>query len=375
MATVKKISKNNWFYRVYYREFGKKASKYKSGFKTERAAKREASKLEAFLDDGYKLSAEKIIFSNHMQTWYELYKQGKNSAENDKDIQFACNRVKEFFGGASMKEINRDNYQKFLNWYGADHTTASLSKIHTYAKMCIQDALHEGIITKDPTYRVVVKGMVEPKKDKEKYLDESEAIDLIAYIKETWHPKQVSKTMIILAYASGVRFSEALGLTWDDVDFKKQTISISKTFDYKHTYQFKPTKNRSSMRTVKVDADTMDYLKKWKVYQAQYLLKTGVRNKLNLIFFNLLGKPISNNAPNKVLRNACKKLEIQSITFHGLRHTHISILLYHDVSIYSVSKRAGHSSIRITQEVYTHIIKELEEKDEDKILEVLDAIC
>lgn len=374
MAQFKKVSDGNWSYRIYYRKDGVRDSKYKSGFKTERAAKREAAKVEKFLDEGYMLSADKIVFSDHMQLWFEIYKKGKNSLENDKDIQFSCNRVKEYFGKTHMNEITRDKYQKFLNWYGEKHSTASVSKVHIYAKMCLQDAQHDGLLMKDPTYRVVVKGKVEPKKESEKFLHEREAIALINELKETWHPKHVSKTMIFVAYATGVRFSEALGLTWDDIDFEENTISINKTFDYKYKFNFKPTKSKNSMRTLKIDPDTMNYLKKWKIYQMEFLLRTGIRNKLNLVFFNTLGKAISNNAPNKVLKNTCKKLGIQEISFHGLRHTHISILLYHEVSIYSVSRRAGHSSPRITQEVYAHIVKELEEKDEDKILEILEAI-
>ncbi|WP_373706111.1 tyrosine-type recombinase/integrase [Jeotgalibaca porci] len=374
MATIGQTKSGNYYYRVYLREDGKKTSKYKSGFKTKRAAERAARKIELFLDEGYKLSGENIVFSEHMQTWFELYKKGKNSIDNDKDIQFACNRVNDYFGLTKLRDISRDSYQGFLNWYGNDHATASVSKVHTYAKMCLQDAVHDGILTKDPTYRVVVKGKNEEKPTEEKYLNQSEAILLKNYIKETWKPEHASKTMILLGLASGVRFSEALGLTWDDIDFKNKTINITKSFDYKNTLNFKPTKNKSSIRKIKIDDETINYLKRWRIYQAEWFLKTGIRNKLNLVFYTVQGKALSNNAPTNVLRTASQKLGIQRITFHGLRHTHISILLYHDVSIYSVSKRAGHSSTVITQRVYAHVIKELEEKDEDKILEVLAAM-
>ncbi len=56
------------------------------------------------------------------------------------------------------------------------------------------------------------------------------------------------------------------------------------------------------------------------------------------------------------------------IGFHGLRHTHASMLLASGVSIASVSRRLGHASIDITQKVYLHVVKELESKDTDAIM-------
>ena len=70
--------------------------------------------------------------------------------------------------------------------------------------------------------------------------------------------------------------------------------------------------------------------------------------------------------------HALKKLKISTpLTVHGLRHTHASVLLYRGVDIMTVSKRLGHASVAITQQTYIHIIKELENKDKDKIIELL----
>ena len=71
---------------------------------------------------------------------------------------------------------------------------------------------------------------------------------------------------------------------------------------------------------------------------------------------------------NKILTQKLKSLGLPRITFHGLRHTHASILLYQGVSVLSVSKRLGHSNITTTQATYLHVIKELETQDNEKIL-------
>ena len=88
----------------------------------------------------------------------------------------------------------------------------------------------------------------------------------------------------------------------------------------------------------------------------------------------MLRKPIFvngrvfNSTVNNRLKALCLKAGIPVITVHGLRHTHASMLLFGNVSIASVAKRLGHSSMTTTQETYLHIINELENQDNDKIM-------
>ena len=67
----------------------------------------------------------------------------------------------------------------------------------------------------------------------------------------------------------------------------------------------------------------------------------------------------------------CKKADIPTISIHGLRHTHASLLLYAGVSIASVARRLGHASMTTTQKTYLHIIQELENQDVDIVMRSL----
>ena len=58
---------------------------------------------------------------------------------------------------------------------------------------------------------------------------------------------------ILLVAKTGMRFSEALAITPADFDFARQTLSVSKTWDYKGTGGFLPTKNKSSVRKIQID--------------------------------------------------------------------------------------------------------------------------
>lgn len=156
-----------------------------------------------------------------------------------------------------------------------------------------------------------------------------------------------------------MRFSEALALTPKDFDFSHQTLSISKTWDYKGKGGFLPTKNQSSVRKIQLDWQT--------VMQFAELTKSLPNDEPIFIKRSI----VYNSALNGILERHCKNAGIPIISIHGLRHTHASLLLFAGVSIASVARRLGHASMTTTQKTYLHIIHELESKDIDIIMRSL----
>jgi integrase len=131
---------------------------------------------------------------------------------------------------------------------------------------------------------------------------------------------------------------------------------------------FGPTKNEQSIRTIKMDPKTMAVFKDW--------FNRIPDNIFKLVFYSPSSKykVLSNGAANKTLETLLKKLNIEPISVHGLRHTHASILLYKKVSIYYVSERLGHKDIETTQQHYAHIIKELRVQDEKSTVKIFDGL-
>ena len=85
-------------------------------------------------------------------------------------------------------------------------------------------------------------------------------------------------------------------------------------------------------------------------------------------------KRVFNSTINNLLQRYCEELDIPVISVHGLRHTHASLLLFAGVSIASVAKRLGHADMTTTQQTYLHIIQELENKDNSKIMQHLASL-
>jgi integrase len=168
---------------------------------------------------------------------------------------------------------------------------------------------------------------------------------------------------ILLIAKTGMRFSEALALTPRDFDFAHQSLSISKTWDYKGKGGFQPTKNKSSMRKIQIDWQT--------VIQFSELIKNLPPDNLIFIKHN---RAVYNSTVNDILERYCNQAKIPVISVHGLRHTHASILLFAGVSIASVARRLGHASITTTQKTYIHIIQELENQDVDLVMRSLSGL-
>jgi len=223
---------------------------------------------------------------------------------------------------------------------------------HHQLKGAILDAVDEGLLQRDPTRKVIIKGKP-PRQKKIKYLNQFELHALLADLdlgdEVNWD------WLILLVAKTGLRFSEALGLTPADFDFTHQTVSINKTWNYKGDGGFVPTKNASSMRKVQLD---------WQLIMQFANLVKALPNEEPLF---VKGK-VYNSTVNGVLARHCKNAEVPIISIHGLRHTHASILLFAGVSIASVSRRLGHASMTTTQETYLHVIRELENQDVDLVM-------
>ena len=257
-------------------------------------------------------------------------------------------------------DLTRITYQQLLNDYAEMHERQTTMDFHHQLKGAILDAVDDGFIEKDPTRKAIIKGKT-PKIKKIKYLNQFELHTLLVNLnlgdKINWD------WLILLIAKTGMRFSEALALTPNDFDFAHQALSISKTWNYKENGGFLPTKNKSSVRKIQIDWQT--------VIQFSELIKNL---PAELPIFVESGKKPYNSTVNGILERHCKRLKIPIISIHGLRHTHASLLLFAGVSIASVARRLGHSSMTTTQKTYLHIIQELENQDVDLVMRSLSGL-
>ena len=297
------------------------------------------------------------LFCDYYSQWIHIYKEGAIRKVTLNKYYMTHRWLEKLIPDVKVCDMTRIVYQELINNYALEHERQTTMDFHHQLKGAILDAVDEGLIENDPTRKVIIKGKT-PKQKKPKFLNQFElhtlliGLDLGKEVNWDW--------FILLIAKTGARFSEALAITPRDFDFAHQSLSISKTWDYKGDGGFMPTKNKSSVRKIQID---------WQmVIQFSELVKGLPENEP--IFVNINEK-VYNSTVNDILERHCKSANIPVISVHGLRHTHASLLLFAGVSIASVARRLGHSSMTTTQKTYLHIIQELENQDVDLVMRSL----
>jgi len=299
------------------------------------------------------------FFHEYFTDWMEIYKNGAVRPITYQKYLMTSRRLIELAPVLRIDELDKRCYQNLINEYAKTHEKQTTMNFHHHLKSAILDAIDEGLLSSDPTRKVTVKGKL-PTVKKLKFLSQFELQSLLANLNLT---SELNWDWFILLIAkTGLRFSEALALTPNDFNFIEHKIKISKTWNYKCANGgFTETKNQSSRRTLQIDPQ---------LNRSLFDLTKGLTAD-NPIFIK--GR-VFNSTVNDRLEVLCKLAQVPMISIHSLRHSHASLLIFAGVSIASIAKRLGHSSINTTQETYLHIIQELEDQDNDKIIKQLSVL-
>lgn len=175
-----------------------------------------------------------------------------------------------------------------------------------------------------------------------------------------------------VALACGLRLGEALGLKWENVDLSTGELRIRQQLqrDGKRLL-LAELKTEKSRRTLALPTVCIDALKRHRTRQLEERLKAGAAwQDTGLVFTTLprRGKKTSIGTaldPRNVLRAlsaVLKAAELPHVRFHDLRHSAASLLIAEGVELVEVSMLLGHSELRVTADLYTHLVKQTASK-------------
>ncbi|WP_157064840.1 site-specific integrase, partial [Globicatella sanguinis] len=167
----------------------------------------------------------------------------------------------------------------------------------------------------------------------------------------------------VIAY-TGIRKGEMCGLRWSDFDELNGTLSIRRTVargkDFKKIIQ--TPKTVSGERTIPLDDETIKDLKEWRNIQREVMILHGYNTNSpeQYIITNESNEFQYSAYPYVVLKKVRKNFDIDHITVHGLRHTHVFLLLEAGVPVKEVQSRLGHENTDMIFQVYDHVNKQKE---------------
>lgn len=355
---------------------GKRIKTTRSGFSTQKEASLAKSSL---LLDIEKNGFKKQTFDTYQHVydvWIKNYENTVKESTFVKTQRSFKNHILPYFSEMRIEKIDILTCQKFINTLFKKLKKFKMT--FNYASLIFDYALTLGLIDRNPckgiTVPVQIAAIVDEKK--KMFYDKDELNHFLACMEKENNFKAF--TLMRLLSFSGMRKGEALALTYNDLNFKDNTIRINKALtrgkDSKLIIQTPKTQN--SVRTIDMDKETMGILKQWRTIQKKEYMVLGYNtlSKDQLIFSNYKNTYLQPGKTRKWLLACQNKYGLKKITTHHLRHSHISILLEAGIPLKVVQERVGHAySSSITLDVYAHASDKAKKDSAIKFADFMEA--
>lgn len=276
-------------------------------------------------------------------------------------------------GDIRLADLKTMHIQRIINKMhdsGLSHRTIEVMKIVMHA--ALKQAQRNKLVSENVCENVVL-----PRKQPKhiRVLNEDEQTKLIAALKDNY----IGRGLLFALY-TGMRRGEVLALKWSDYDKNEKTISITKALNRVRTYNkdgnktmltVTTPKTDTSIRTVPLIDKAVELLAEHKRKQERYMELVGDYYTDNdLIFSSSRGDYLDPGNFNRKLNKTVKKIGIPRISPHVLRHSFATRGLEAEVSLKAMQELLGHSSITVTGDIYTHILKEQKRKEISKLNDV-----
>ncbi len=359
---------------------GKRKIVEKGGFQTKQIAYDEGVKAFAKYKGGdIRFSSDKITVVNFLNLWLEEKKDDlKISSVHTYKSLFAT--LSKFLGNVLLQELKpRDVNSIVKKLQKCGYSRETIHKHLKLLKEVLSYAVYPAeLISVNPALFIKVPKNAPTNIIKREVISR-EKLDSILEDYPFSHPFHIP---ILLAYHTGMRLGEVLGLSWENVDLEKSEITVSEQLLYDNDigYYFSTPKTETSYRKILLDSKIVSVLKKWKVFQTRNELSCGGNYLCNYEAKDgtLWGIPKC-QIPDKNMKyrkmvcttengSVVKRSQISvamrkhDTNFHSLRHTHATMLIEGNAIPKGVAARLGHGDTAITQNLYTHNTEDMQQQ-------------
>lgn len=342
--------------------------------------RKQEKQIRRDLDDNINTAGAEITLNELFDKYMSLKIQLANSTRQNYIGLWNGNVRESTLGRKKICDIKKSDVLCFYNSLsqrGLKYST--IKTFHCMLSPCFNLAVDDDIIRKNPC-----KGCLDEfaRDSKERIsLTKTEQEELLKFVRESkvysdYYP------MLVFMIGTAVRCGEAIGLTWDDVDFKNKEISINhqliyKKFDGKYGFYADSPKTDSGIRVIPMTREVYKALLEQRELQIAKHRRTGIEigGYMDFVFSTKNKNPMMPSAVNNVLLNIVnryngmkeKKMELPHISVHNLRHTGCTRMAEAGVDPKVLQYIMGHSKISVTMEVYNHVSAERNRKEMNKL--------
>lgn len=353
MASYKQLGKNNWKVTVSlgFDINGKRQRIVKQGFKTKKAAEVFVTETLSQKNMGYIPPINNnIIFKDFILKWFNEYKVNNISINTRTNYLSRINtHIIPGLGSYKLTDITNIVIQDFYNsLINKGLKASSVKKIMETLNSCFKYAKTNKLIYVLPTDIEKVKA----EKPKIEYWSKEEIDFFLDKIKDEY-----LYLPIFLEVLTGLRIGELCGLRWNDINLNDGYINVRNQVIYDRDNKIlllsEILKTSTSNRKISIPKILIAYLQS---------IKCEIKpNSSDFVIKNRDGFMCNpRNLSMNFTKNISKyKDDLHQISFHGLRHTHATLLIKNGENIKVVSQRLGHKDITVTLNTYTHIMDDM----------------
>ncbi len=270
-------------------------------------------------------------------------------------------------GKTPLHAISNLDIQKFIISLSKINNENGLSQNHLLRMRMFLHMVFEYAVQNNLIYKNPVKGIRIPKTGihENRALTIEEQPRLIGAVKQFNRP--VMFCMIVALY-TGCRRGEILDLRWKDINFEKKQITIKEQlsrqyilrehYPHKTVFGLKGPKTANSHRVVCIIGPLLEDLKKYKENQIVWKTENGyIPSENDFVFPSSKNTPLESATFYKYYHRLLNEARLTDVNFHTLRHTFVTCCLESEIDLITVSRTLGHSSVKVTRDIYTHMME------------------
>lgn len=338
----------------------------RTGFATKSAALDDLHRIQEEKADGSYVEPTRLTLGQYLEGWIAAGCGGVRVSTFTGYRIYLRRHVIPRLGGVRLQSLTRPQIQAMYqelatagNARGGGLAPKTLHNIQLCVHAALEEAVRNRLIPRNPSDASFRKPRDRPE------MQTWTVEELRMFLKELGDDEAFP--LYRVAAQTGMRRGELLGMRWRDVDLVACVLSVRQQWSRAGgVLRFGPPKTRNALRTIELDAGTVEALRAHREVQEFCRRSWGeeYRADLDLVFPRQRGEPQDPDVVSKrfgrLVRSLGKNLAKQSITmrairFHDLRHTHATLLLEEGFDAKYVSERLGHESVRTTLELYGHV--------------------
>jgi integrase len=329
---------------------GKRKRKYLYGDTRAEVAKQMTTILRD-VQQGIPVATERLTVAAFLDRWLEDYVKPSVRPSTYADYETTARlRLKPALGRIGLTRLTAQDVQKMMNeGIRAGMPVATIR----HARLILGIAL--GRATKWQLVAINAASLVEAPRTEQsevRPLTPEQTMKLLKSIRG-----DRLEALYTVAVAIGLRRGEALGLTWDCIDFDAATLTVRFQLQRidKALVRVEP-KTARSRRTVALPSVVVDALRRHKIRQLEERLLAGSRwQDSGYVFTTTIGTPLDGRSVTRFFADALTRAELPHVRFHDPRHGCATLLLMRGASLRAIMETLGHSQIAVTANIYAHV--------------------